>query len=498
MEPGPQRRLLRRQPDSVCTCRSSRDSGAPPLRRQRRGTAEQPVVPVVVDAAPYRCGPTLSVALARRHRVPLSREPQRVVASSARSVRTGRGRSRTFRGAHSSSGSNFPVGRPDPPSSSSVRQSSRGSDSCRTSSRSDRTDLLVPVEGRRAGKIRDVARAHAPVGVIRTRCWTSRRRARSSDSLPRFLLRQRWFGAERQANLDGRTGTHPRAEHRARRIVRPGRTRRRDLHRGRAGHVRAPARRQARERGHRPRVRSGEGRDSRGTWMVVDGLRDAALAGALLEDDRAGDGWRAASAAAWSGHGPRGSHASAAKAAEPQFGWGDQSNTSVTFGDELVLKVFRRLEEGINPELEVGRFVTDHTVFRHSAPTAGAIELPDGRGGSTVAGLPGLRAERGGRVGLRARRRPGVVRASVGAAGRPIDPARRAVGDESMVGELPSLLTYDLIGPFLGRLPAWLLGRRTAQLHLALGSVPTTRCSGPSRSLACTSDRCIRRCDRRR
>ena len=39
-----------------------------------------------------------------------------------------------------------------------------------------------------------------------------------------------------------------------------------------------------------------------------------------------------------------------------------------------------------------------------------------------------------------------------------------------MVGELPSLLTYDLIGPFLGS--AWLLGRRTAQLHLALGSRP--------------------------
>ena len=51
--------------------------------------------------------------------------------------------------------------------------------------------------------------------------------------------------------------------------------------------------------------------------------------------------------------------------------------------------MFRRLEEGINPELEVGRFLTDRTVFRHSAPTAGAIELPDGGGGSTVAILQG-------------------------------------------------------------------------------------------------------------
>ena len=44
----------------------------------------------------------------------------------------------------------------------------------------------------------------------------------------------------------------------------------------------------------------------------------------------------------------------------------------MTFGDRLVLKLFRRLEEGVNPELEVGRFLTERTSFRHSAPTAGA------------------------------------------------------------------------------------------------------------------------------
>jgi trehalose synthase-fused probable maltokinase len=48
----------------------------------------------------------------------------------------------------------------------------------------------------------------------------------------------------------------------------------------------------------------------------------------------------------------------------------EQSNSSVVFDDELILKVFRRLEPGVNPELELLRFLTEHG-FPNIAPLGG-------------------------------------------------------------------------------------------------------------------------------
>jgi trehalose synthase-fused probable maltokinase len=51
----------------------------------------------------------------------------------------------------------------------------------------------------------------------------------------------------------------------------------------------------------------------------------------------------------------------------------EQSNSSIVFGDETVLKVFRRLEPGINPELEVLQFLTRRE-FPNIAPLQGWYE----------------------------------------------------------------------------------------------------------------------------
>jgi maltokinase len=51
----------------------------------------------------------------------------------------------------------------------------------------------------------------------------------------------------------------------------------------------------------------------------------------------------------------------------------EQSNSSIVFADETVLKVFRRLEAGINPELEMLRFLTEQE-FASIAPLQGYYE----------------------------------------------------------------------------------------------------------------------------
>ena len=52
---------------------------------------------------------------------------------------------------------------------------------------------------------------------------------------------------------------------------------------------------------------------------------------------------------------------------------GEQSNTSVVVGD-LVLKSLRRPQPGLNPDLEIARFLTTRTAFRHVPRLAGWVE----------------------------------------------------------------------------------------------------------------------------
>ena len=61
----------------------------------------------------------------------------------------------------------------------------------------------------------------------------------------------------------------------------------------------------------------------------------------------------------------------------------EQSNTSLVFGDRVIFKIIRKLEGGVSPELEVGRFLATRTSFRDTPALLGALEL-EGPAASTL------------------------------------------------------------------------------------------------------------------
>jgi len=65
-------------------------------------------------------------------------------------------------------------------------------------------------------------------------------------------------------------------------------------------------------------------------------------------------------------------------ALEPSVVKAEQSNSSVIFGEKLILKFFRRLDYGTNPDLEIIRFLTAQK-FPYTPALAGALEYRSGR-----------------------------------------------------------------------------------------------------------------------
>jgi maltose alpha-D-glucosyltransferase/alpha-amylase len=65
----------------------------------------------------------------------------------------------------------------------------------------------------------------------------------------------------------------------------------------------------------------------------------------------------------------------------------EQSNTSLRVGSTLVFKLFRRLEPGENPELELGRFFTSRTSFRAMSALEGSLTYRPPSGESATLGV---------------------------------------------------------------------------------------------------------------
>ena len=156
-------------------------------------------------------------------------------------------------------------------------------------------------------------------------------------------------------------------------------------------------------------------------------------------------------------------------ALEPLLIQAEQSNTSIVYGDRFVLKLFRRLDPGISPDLEIGRFLTERTSFTHLPPITGALEYQQPRGEpSTLAILSAFVPHEGDAW----RYTLDTITASFERVlAHPVKLQPPAIAQGSLI----SLLSADLpaeageiIGPYLEL--ARRLGTRTGEMHLALAS----------------------------
>lgn len=61
----------------------------------------------------------------------------------------------------------------------------------------------------------------------------------------------------------------------------------------------------------------------------------------------------------------------------------EQSHSSYRLGDRMIVKIYRQIQNGVNPELEIGRYLTEKAAFPNMARVGGAIEYL-GEGGKTT------------------------------------------------------------------------------------------------------------------
>jgi len=63
----------------------------------------------------------------------------------------------------------------------------------------------------------------------------------------------------------------------------------------------------------------------------------------------------------------------------------EQSNSTTLVDNDYVVKIYRKLQSGINPEIEVGRFLTEVAGFTNTPALLGSVELVEGEKSSAIA-----------------------------------------------------------------------------------------------------------------
>lgn len=139
----------------------------------------------------------------------------------------------------------------------------------------------------------------------------------------------------------------------------------------------------------------------------------------------------------------------------------EQSNTSIIYGDRCILKLFRKLEAGVNPDAEIGIFLTERG-FRHTPQVLGTLEY---RTHADIYSAGILQQFVKNRGDAWATALEVCKEALLSRSGR-FPPDTKSSHPLDLRQIQPSAEIRDLLGDFAGRVR--LLGRRTAQMHAAL------------------------------
>jgi maltose alpha-D-glucosyltransferase/alpha-amylase len=149
-------------------------------------------------------------------------------------------------------------------------------------------------------------------------------------------------------------------------------------------------------------------------------------------------------------------------ASSSRVGTAEQSNTSIIYGDTLILKLFRRLQPGENPDVEIGKFLTEDAHFDRIAPFLGEISVISGVGDkTTVAMLQGLVANEGDGWAWFLHQLSDFYARIATAPHAPDVPPPEFGGAKTQQDRIATIAPEAMAA-------AALLGRRTAEMHLAL------------------------------
>jgi len=154
---------------------------------------------------------------------------------------------------------------------------------------------------------------------------------------------------------------------------------------------------------------------------------------------------------------------------KPKVLSGEQSNTSVIYGNRYFLKIFRKVDWAINPDLEITRFLTEHTSFGNIPAFVGSIEWAFPKD-SLVVGMMQEMIESSGDAWVNMLDRLNDYNETILL-------SNRAMLSNEKVGSLIEPVSFDHVPQEFKELidaataeQARLLGIRTGEMHLALAS----------------------------